>query len=122
MPCLEQRYINSKWNHPVEVLATTEVTLPGLLGWQSLAAKLTPLVRELRVWINILHLIQLSLAHFFSCTVSSRLFYEFRIAINPSKRSRLETLPIEISYSIINLLRPLEVKALSRATKRLREA
>jgi hypothetical protein len=43
------------------------------------------------------------------------------MTIDPSKRSRLETLPIEISC-IIDLLRPWEVKDLSRASKRLREA
>ena len=44
------------------------------------------------------------------------------MAIDPSKRSRLETLPMEISCIIIGLLSPWEVKDLSRVSKRLREA
>ncbi|KAH6662963.1 hypothetical protein B0J14DRAFT_621705 [Halenospora varia] len=43
------------------------------------------------------------------------------MAIDPSKRSRLETLSIEIFYNIIDLLTPWDVKDLSRASKRVRE-
>jgi hypothetical protein len=44
------------------------------------------------------------------------------MSVDPPKTNRLETLPTEISRIIIDFLRPWEVKDLSRASKRLREA
>jgi hypothetical protein len=44
------------------------------------------------------------------------------MSVDSPKTTRLETLPIEISRIIIDLLLPWHVKDLSRASKRLREA